>query len=151
MPTATNPNARRVIDACEPNFEANQGDCNKFLKAVSNSLGSNIPQDQDANGIVEFLDAGNGWTKLADGDGHAAKQMADAGNFVVAGLRGSEHADHRAHGHVSVIVSAALDPNGYPIGYWGSISPGVARKYTSIRKAWQQLDADKLHYYWKSV
>ena len=143
--------AQRIIDACEEAFDANSDDCNKFLKAVSVTLGGNIPANADANGIVDFLDAGNGWTKLGDGDGAAAKQEADAGKFVVAGLRGSEHADHRAHGHVCVIVSAPLDPNGYPAGYWGSITPGIAQKKKSIRKAWREEDADSVHYYAKAL
>ena len=150
MSAPTAPKAQEVRNACETNFSANSNDCNKFLKAVSNSLGSNIPQDKDANGIVDFLENGNGWTKLPVGNGSAAKQQADAGMFVVAGLRGPEHADHRANGHVCVIVSGELDANGFPRGYWGSITPGLAKKDSSIRKVWRAEDVVNVRYYYKS-
>ena len=72
--------------------------------------------------------------------------------LVVAGLRGPEHADRRcSRARKRNRQRPALDPNGYPIGYWGSISPGFAKKYASIRKAWQAVDADNVHYYWKPI
>jgi hypothetical protein len=147
-----NPNAQRIIDTCESEFAANSSDCNHFLKAVSGKLGVMLPAGADANHLVDYLsDAGNGWQKLDDGDGAAAREAAAVGMFVVVGLKGSEHADHRANGHVCVIVAGEPDGNGYPMGYWGSSTPGLAKKATSIRKIWREGDVDNVHYFKRAL
>jgi hypothetical protein len=142
------PAAQRVIDACEGSFDANRNDCNAFLKSVASALQVSLPADANADALVDYMsNLPSGWTKLPDGDGARAEQEAAAGRFVVAGLKGSEQASPQSHGHVCVVVSGSLDANGYPPGYWGSITPGLARKNASLRKAWNGDDIDNVHYF----
>jgi len=68
---ATNDNAKKVIQACEDSFAANETDCNKFLKAVAAALGvTGIPSgdNDNANTIINALELSpSGWTKLDPG------------------------------------------------------------------------------------
>lgn len=146
------PSSQRVIDACESSFDDNQDDCNAFVKAVATQLHVSLPADANADALVDYMSSTpSGWTKLPDGDGARAEQDAAAGKFVIAGLRGSEQKSPQRNGHVCVVVKGSLDANGYPPGYWGSISQGVARKNASLRKAWNGDDIGKVHYFSKPL
>ncbi len=59
------------------------------------------------------------WTPLTPGDGAAAKNQADAGLLVIAGLKGADQANPDPHGHVVVVVSGPLDRQ-YPTAYWSN-------------------------------
>ena len=96
--------------------------------------------------MVDKLSHATGWHLLAGRA--AAESAADAGRFVIAGLRGSEFTPPRAHGHVVVVVRGD-DPNhpGSPMAYWGTLN-GVGRKDSSIRYAFiPGVDLDKVHYF----
>jgi len=96
--TVTTPQ-QQIINACEAEFQNHIADCSGFAKAVAGSLG--IPLAGMANDIVDQIQA-SAWTVLADGI--AAKAQADAGNFVIGGLKDNPH------GHVVVLVQGPLDP-----------------------------------------
>jgi len=89
--------ADRVRDACEACFDANADDCSGFVSAVAIQLG--IDLEGLADQIVDTIRHGNDWARLPDG--LAAAQNAALGQFVVAGLKGSEQAKPDLHGHVA--------------------------------------------------
>jgi hypothetical protein len=137
-----------VINFCEQEYPGNNDDCNKFLKAVSGDLSITLFQPNDnADAIVQRLrdaTATGTWTKLIDGPDGKAK--ADAGRFVIAGLKGADHNPPRAHGHVAVVVSGPLAFGKYPTGYWGSLDGTPGQKQT-LNYAWNTRDRDNVEYY----
>ena len=142
-----NPNAQKIIDACEARWEANKSDCNKFVRAVGADVAITIVAG-NADAIIDDLTAN--WTSIANGI--AAKAKADAGEFVIAGLKAADHTPPRANGHVAVVVSGPLDPthNKYPTGYWGSIG-GIGRKFATLNFSWTAADRDNVKYFYKSL
>jgi hypothetical protein len=143
---SVNSTAARIITICETNWESNKSDCNAFVKAVAGALGV-TGLDGDADQITGTI-TGPGWRQLADGV--EAKQAADAGEFVVGGLRGSEHNPARAHGHVVVVVTGGLANKKYPTAYWGSLG-GIGRKNSTVNYSWREGDRDKVHYAAKTI
>lgn len=76
------------------NLGANSANCSGFLKSLQKEFGFTIP-DYEADRIIDYLDAESGrehgeWTKLATGDWMTALRNAQAGKFVVAGLKSSD-------------------------------------------------------------
>jgi hypothetical protein len=130
-----------VRAACEANFDANKGDCSGFVRAVGHAL--NIVIQGQADDIVGQLRAGGPWRPLADGV--AAAASAGAGKFVVAGLLGSEQAEHSNHGHVVVVVAGPLAQARYPSAYWGSLG-GTPGRFETINWAWTAHDRDRVSY-----
>jgi len=115
---ATDPQS--IIDDCEKEYPSNNDDCNKFVKAVSADLNVTLFQPGDnADAIVQRMIDSAGWTPLVDGID--AKNKADAGQYVIAGLKGADHNPPRANGHVAVVVSGPLASGKYPTAYWGSL------------------------------
>lgn len=133
-----NPNAKKILDACEDEWPANKGDCSGFVKDVAAALGVSL--SGQANDIVDQI-SGARWTKLADGK--AAKQSADDGNFVIGGLKGSDQHTPSAHGHVVVVVSGPLAKEQYPTAYWGTLG-GVGERAKTINWAWKAVDRDNV-------
>ena len=141
---------QHIIDVCEANWEAQKSNCSGFVKVVAAALGvSTFAAGEDANQIVDTLQAATDWTPLTPGDGVAAKQQADAGLLVIAGLKGAEQVNPDPHGHVVVVVSGPLDRQ-YPTAYWGQLN-GVGAKAKTINWAWRAGDRDKVGYYTKSL
>jgi hypothetical protein len=130
-----------VTAACVREFAAHSGDCSGFVRAVSADLGVTI--DGMANDIVDTLRAGGAWVKLADG--RAALASAQAGQLVVAGLRGDEQAAPKAHGHVVVVVDGPLARDLYPSAYWGQLG-GTGAQDKTINYAWTAHDRDRVTY-----
>jgi hypothetical protein len=143
------PKAQRIIDACESEYDANKSDCNKFVRAVGADIGVPIVAGH-ADDIINDLTTN--WTSIADGA--VAKEKADEGNFVIAGLKGADHNPPRTNGHVAVVVSGPLDTtyNMYPTGYWGML--GVAKpkygKKNTLNYSWNADDVDNVKYFFKS-
>ena len=131
-----------AVNACEANWEDHKADCSGFVKAVASDLG--VTLTGQANDIVDQIQIAP-WVLLGK-DGVAAKQKADAGLFVVAGLRDAPN------GHVVVITPGPLDPNNskYPTGYWGRLH-GVGRKATTINWAWDEDHRDNVIYAYTSI
>lgn len=139
---------QEIIDACENNWEANKSDCNKFVRTVGAELGITIVQG-NADSIIDSLTAPI-WTSVADGI--AAKQKADEGFFVIAGLKAAAHTPPRLNGHVAVVVFGPLDPthNKYPTGYWGSLG-SVGKKNSTLNYSWNASDRNNVKYFYRSI
>jgi hypothetical protein len=137
---------QQIIDACEDNWDADKSDCSKFVKDVVATFG--VTLTGQANDIVDQITSQPEWQQL--NDGVAAKQAADNGQLVIAGLRGSEQTPPEDHGHVVVVVSGPLANNKYPSAYWGRLG-GVGEKNKTINFAWKSADRDAVHYACRSV
>lgn len=137
--------AQRIIDACEAAFEANKGDCNKFVKAVAAKF--NIQITGNANAITDAIQ-GAGWTRLADGSAAAAK--AARGHLVIGGLKGADQANPSGHGHVVVVVKGARQQGKYPKAYWGRLG-GSGSKNKGVNWAWRKADRDNVKYGAKTI
>jgi len=133
--------AQEIIDECEAKFEANKSDCNAFVKAVANKFSVNLTGQADS--IVDQI-RGVGWTQL-NHDGVKAKEKADNGWLVVAGLKSSDNVPPQNNGHVAIIVSGGLDHQKYPTGFWGKLG-GVGEKNKTINYAWNTQSRDKVFY-----
>lgn len=154
---ATNDNAKKVVKACEDNFEANKADCNKFLKAVATALGvAGIPGGDNANAdaIINALEAvPAGWTKLAQGSHQEAHDQAVAGKFVVSGLLSTDM--NKPNGHVAVVtcgdmVHSGADDLDYPRGYWGTLGT-EGKQCTGMNFGYPAPARKELRYYWISM
>ena len=140
--TVIDPTAARIISICDSNWDANKGDCNGFVLAVAAAL--SVPGlVAPADAIVDTVTTSADWRVLADGV--EAKQAADAGQFVIGGLKGAEHQPPRTHGHVVVVVSGGLAQGKYPTAYWGSIG-GTPGKNMTVNYAWNANDRNQVHY-----
>jgi hypothetical protein len=131
---------QQIIRACEAQFQNHIADCSGFAKAVAAGLGINLTGM--ANDIVDQIQAAP-WVLLADGA--AAKAQADAGHFVIGGLKDNPH------GHVVIVVQGPLDPSHgkYPTAYWGSIRGAqFAAKDKTVNWAWDSADRDRVIYAW---
>jgi hypothetical protein len=140
----------QIIEVCKANWDTHKSDCSGFVKAVATALGiGTFGPDDNADSIVDKLNAAADWTALTPGDGLAAKSKADAGSFVVAGLKGANQVQPDTNGHVVVIVSGPLDRQ-YPTGYWGQLG-GVGAQAKTINWAWRAGDRDRVGYFAKSL
>jgi hypothetical protein len=144
---AAPPNADRVITACEGEWPANKSDCSGFVKDVAAELG--VTLTGNADNIVDEIQKAD-WRTL--GRGVEAKAAADKGEFVIAGLKSSDHDQQRGHGHVAVVVSGPLDPayHKYPTAYWGSLG-SVGEKAKTLNWAWRKSDRDRVIYAARSI
>lgn len=140
--------AQEIIDECEAKFEANKSDCSAFVKAVATKFSVNLTGQADS--IVDQI-RGAGWTQLAH-DGVKAKDKADNGWLVIAGLKSSDNVPPQTNGHVAIVVSGELDATHkkYPTGYWGKLG-GVGEKNKTINYAWNTQSRDKVFYAAKQV
>lgn len=128
-----------IIVICEEVWPADKSDCSAFVRHVAKHLDVALTGNADA--IVDTIR--HKWKRLHDGV--AAKKAADDGAFVIAGLKGSEHAQPSAHGHVAVVVIGGLDHGKYPTGYWGRLG-GVGERNKTLNYAWRTADRDKVTY-----
>jgi hypothetical protein len=121
------------------NVENCKANCSGYLKQVASRLGVMLP-DEQANGIVDFLSGAANWTHLGN-DAKRASQFAGEGSFVVAGLK------EAGHGHV-VIVVPGWAPQGFPLGYWGSLrGVAFAGADQSLTLAWTRPDLALVSYF----
>lgn len=137
--------ANKIVEACDKHWEAYKADCSGFVRAVAAEV--KVALSGDANTIVSAIQ-GAGWTKLADGADAAAK--AQAGQLVIAGLKGSDQTPPAAHGHVVVVVPGPLASGKYPSAYWGSLGRS-GRKNTTLNWSWASGDRDKVVYACKAI
>jgi|GEM_PF-3337316 hypothetical protein len=138
----SNGKAQEIITSCENNFEQNKSDCSAFVKAVAQDF--NVPLNGQADDIVGQMQ-GTGWTVLQNGVD--AKNKADTGWFVVAGLKGADNVPPQAHGHVAIIVAGDIAQGKYPTGYWGKLDdPDGAGRDKTINWAWNKESRDKVIY-----
>jgi hypothetical protein len=129
-----------IVRACETEWDTHKHDCSGFVKAVACDLG--ITLTGQANDIVDQIGRPP-WISLGR-DGIAAKQKAELGFFVVAGL------EDTPNGHVAVITPGPLAHGKYPTGYWGKLH-GVGKKDTTINYAWDEDDRDSVSYSYATV
>jgi hypothetical protein len=130
---------QRVIAACEAVFDHDKSDCSAFARDVAKQVGVTLTGNADA--IVDAIR--KDWTKLDDGV--AACAAADAGQLVIAGLKGSEQIEPSTHGHVVVVVSGPLAHDKYPSAYWGRLG-GVGARDKTLNYAWRAGDRDAITY-----
>jgi hypothetical protein len=139
-----------VQSACENLFDANKDDCNKFVEAVAGSLG--ITLTGSADDIVSTIQ-NSPWNYIGN-DLAAAAQAANyaaQNNLVIGGLTSTDLGDTSGHGHVVVVVPGALVNGAYPLAYWGSSKPGVARKNAGVNYAFSLPFRDQVKYGWISI
>src|SRR5665213_1442996 len=91
-----------VVAACKANWEAHKSDCSGFAKAVATDIGVSL--SGMANDIVDEIQQLPWSTTL---DGVEAGQQAEAGLFVIAGLK------EDPHGHVVVVTPGPLAHDKY--------------------------------------
>lgn len=152
---AANASAKKVVSACEAQWEANKTDCNKFLKAVAAQLGiTDFSALTNADSIVNYLESSpTGWTRLNRGDHGPAHAQAVAGAFVVAGLLSTDM--NRAHGHLSVVTCGNMEHSGsdaldYPRGYWGTLG-GVGDQCKGLNYSFPAPPRKQLRYYYRAL
>jgi hypothetical protein len=129
---------QRIINACEAEFAAHISDCSGFVRAVAQDLRAAL--HGLANEIVDQIHSAP-WVVLKDGI--EAQKKADAGYFVVGGLKDNPH------GHVVVVVQGPLDPSHhkYPTAYWGSLlGSSYSGKKKTVNWAWSAADRDRVTY-----
>jgi hypothetical protein len=125
-----------IIDACEAEFDHNKSDCSGFVKDVAKDI-LDINLSGQANDIVDQIQRAP-WIRVKDGA--EAKSKADAGFFVIGGLKDNPN------GHVVVVVQGPLAPQGkYPTAYWGKLN-GIGKKKATINWAWDEDDRDCVIY-----
>ena len=128
----------KIISLCEKYWDENQKNCSGFVKEIASEIGISVTGQ--ANNIVDQLN-GSDWVKCKDGI--EARQKAIEGNFVVCGLKATQH------GHVVVVVSGPLAHGKYPTAYWGSLG-GVGKKNTTINWSWNKMDRDLVTYAYRA-
>jgi hypothetical protein len=127
-----------VVAACQAHWEAHKADCSGFARAVATALG--VPLTGMANDIVDELQK-EPWTITMDGNEAAAK--AQAGYFVLGGLK------EDPHGHVVVVVGPPFAHDKYPSAYWGRLG-AVGAENQTINWSWNAEDRDKVIYGYRS-
>jgi hypothetical protein len=133
---------QNIIDLCKKEWVFHKSDCSAFVEGVAADLG--IKLTGQADDIVGEIHGGN-WTLLPNGI--AAKQKADAGGFVIGGLKGADNVPPQDHGHVVVVVSGPLDSTygKYPTAYWGRLN-GVGEENKTVNYAWNKNSVDQVYY-----
>lgn len=135
-----NPTAKKIIDVCEDEWPANKSDCSGFVRDAAGALG--VTLEGNANDIVDQINSG-AWDQIPDGK--AAKDAADKGKLVIAGLRGDAQQQPAKHGHVVVVVSGPLSKEKYPTAYWGTLG-GTGERAKTLNWAWRAGDRDRIRY-----
>ena len=134
--------AIEIRAACEDCFEANRKNCSGFVAAVGHRLGK--PIAGMANEMVDTIRGGGNWRVLTNGK--EAGLLAEAGDFVIGGMRGDEQLNHDVHGHVVVVVGGQELAHGrYPAAWWGSLGGQPGRNET-VNWAWTEADRDRVTY-----
>ena len=145
--------AKKILDHCAANFDANQGDCNKFLKAaLADFLVIGYFDGLDADEIVgKMRQPGEGWTTSRKID--VAISSAKGGNVVIAGM--TSVALGESHGHVAVVVGCDGQTSGQtivPLGYAGSLgNPGARLDGGRLSGTFsaKMVRSEQLNYYFK--
>lgn len=148
-----------VVEACENNWEQYKSDCSGFVKAVADELlillpGSTGDADWMTKFISEWAVTDGNMIAIPAGEGADIRAIAAAGegHFVIGGLTKDEINTARppdkqtSNGHV-VIVVPGISPNGWPMGYWGTLG-GVGEKNASLSKAFRSPLKNKIHYFY---
>jgi hypothetical protein len=138
-------NATDIINECESQFEEYKSDCSGFVKSVASAF--SITLNGQADNIVDQI-RGSDWTHLQSGV--QAKEKADNGWFVVAGLKGSDNIPAQNNGHVIIVVSGPVAQGKYPSGYWGKLG-GVGEKNKTLNWAWNAASRDNVYYAAKQI
>jgi hypothetical protein len=133
--------AEPIVKACKRNYEQDKDDCSAFVRDVAASLGIQLVGNADA--IVDYMTAH--WTQIPTGI--QANGWASTGCFVVAGLRSSDHAGHRAHGHVAILAGSGVDAGQYPYLWGGSIGSAQSQGGKSVNGVWGPADRDHVKYF----
>ena len=133
-------NNAKVVAACEKVWDDYKSDCSGFVRAVAVELKITAVTG-NANDIVDSM-ASDPWKTLKDGV--EAKQKAEEGNFVVAGLKATPN------GHVAVVVGGPLNREKYPSGYWGKLG-GQGKKNETLNWSWTLTDLAKVTYAYRQI
>ncbi|MBL7894821.1 MAG: hypothetical protein JNK50_05985 [Bacteroidia bacterium] len=137
--------AKEIIEECEKKYKTHKAFCNEFVIEVAKKFGVTLSGDADE--IVKGLKK-DGWTLIKDGK--TAKEKADNGWFVVAGLRSDKHDPPRKSGHVAIVVKGELAHDKYPTGWWGS-EDNVKGDGLTLNYSWNKKDRDNIVYAGKEI
>jgi NlpC/P60 family len=138
-----------IVQICQSTFPQFFNDCSGFVRSVAQKCG--IMVVGNANQIVEMHLSGKANFQTCNES--YAREQAQAGNLVLAGLSAN------GHGHVVVVVDEPLE-HGHVFAYWGryhglhlkgfpEINVGtISFGRGSISKAWNQRDLQKVKFGW---
>jgi len=140
-----------IVNACTDCWDgtfisgvANKNNCSGLVKAVAQKLGISLPNGQ-ADAIIDYLSGNPSWQKLTSGA--KARTQAEAGHFVIAGLKSGSHSPPRNSGHVVIIVGGLLYRESYPKCWSGSTGSAKSQGTKSTGEVWNRTDRDNVHYY----
>jgi hypothetical protein len=129
-----------ILAACRRYYSAHRDDCAAFLRAVAADLGFSLTGNADA--LVAELS--RSWTRLTREQAIAA---AEAGQFVVVGLRSRDFNPPGNHGHVGVVVPGPLRHGLYPPVWCGSIGHVPSSGNLSVSGIWRVADRNRVLYF----
>lgn len=125
-----------------------QSNCSGFLKQVAKDQG--ITLEGRANDIIDFIFAH--WELIPSATQAAAE--AGKGAFVVAVLKGPDHADHRKEGHVAIVLPGAPQPKGkgatggsYPLVWCAGGEGGKSDGTRTVGDVWREKDRNHVKYF----
>lgn len=145
--------AQKIIAVCINEFDANQDDCNKFLKAVAKHFFAATGFDgKNADGILAYVqNSATGWVDLL-GDPAQAIVAAKGGDFVFAGMTSTELG--QTNGHVAVVVGEGGQLSGnvmVPMCYAGSLGGASAfDQKVSVTFPAKAAQSGRVRYYSKT-
>ena len=126
-----------------------RSNCSGFLRSVAADFGI-TGLDKVANGQIEYIMTS--WESIPTAA--LAADEAAKGSFVVAVLRGSEHADHRDEGHVAIVLPGPLQQRGsgdtggaYPFVWCAGGKGGQSDGTRTVGDVWRPADRNHVHYY----
>jgi hypothetical protein len=137
-------NKTKILEACKKEYESQKANCNYFVESVFLGV-TGVTLAGTADDLVEKFSSGDsGWQKV---ERPQAITDQGIGKFVVAALKSSDHSDHRAHGHVAVLVSGSLYQSKYPVVWCGGGSLGRSNGNKSVGEVWARSDRDNVKYF----
>lgn len=127
--------------------------CNLFLQNVAKEFGiKDLNDDLDGLADTQINNIIAHWELIPSPALAAA--AAQKGAFVVAVLRGLEHADHRRDGHVAIVLPGPLQQRGsgdtggsYPLVWCAGGKGGQSDGTRTVGDVWRPVDRNNVKYY----
>lgn len=144
-------NADNIRASLAKNWQdlSSRNNCSGFLRNVAKNFDIK-GLDSVANGQIEYIMTS--WESIPTVA--LAADEAAKGWFVVAVLRGSEHADHRDDGHVAIVLPGPLQVRGsgdtggaYPFVWCAGGKGGQSDGTRTVGDVWRPPDRNHVHYY----
>lgn len=144
LPISLTNTAQQLVDSGNFAPAGGQSKCNLFVAAFANGVFNYADlAGKTANGIVEYMRSGNGWTLRYDVSSppslddafSQAQDLANQANLVVIGLKTGDAA--LSGGHVAVVIPGVVTPS----GSWQTA--GLASKLPIVAQAGVQVFTGK--------